>query len=246
MDELHDSICFVIRLFESFLARWASRLTVLLMEMFIGTHICNEQFSSCYTLLGEEERWSCVYRSVRCLFEFALVQMYRILDVHLLLNSCARGRGRLNRTERIIFHWSISRELKGVIHITWHNMKIVTGALHCYLRTWKEVENDDLSFDNNLCLENIWTTLILLTVLMSRFITCVTYGLIEDARVARTIGISLYPKTNLMPSWHCDEWWRTSAQFTFLCASFFFKDFNIELIRLMNRVYVHSLTGEVN
>jgi hypothetical protein len=63
-----------------------------------------------------------VYRPVRCLFEFALLQMYRILDVHLLLYSCARGQGRLNRTERAIFHWSINRDLDRVIHITRHNV----------------------------------------------------------------------------------------------------------------------------
>jgi hypothetical protein len=62
-----------------------------------------------------------VYRPVRCLFEFALLQMYRILDVHLLLYSCAPGQGRLNRTERTISHWSINRDLKRVIHITRHN-----------------------------------------------------------------------------------------------------------------------------
>jgi hypothetical protein len=62
-----------------------------------------------------------VYRPVRCLFEFTLLQMYCILDVHLLLYSCARGQGRLNRTERTILHWSINRDLDRVIHITRHN-----------------------------------------------------------------------------------------------------------------------------
>jgi hypothetical protein len=62
-----------------------------------------------------------VYRPVRYLFEFALLQMYRILDVHVLLYSCARGQGRLNRIERTIFHWSINRDLKRVIHITRHS-----------------------------------------------------------------------------------------------------------------------------
>jgi hypothetical protein len=84
-------------------------------------HDCKEQFSSCYSLLGQEERWSYVHRPVRCLFEFALRQMYRILDVHLVLYSCARGQGRLNRTERTISHWSINRDLDRVIHITRHN-----------------------------------------------------------------------------------------------------------------------------
>jgi hypothetical protein len=62
-----------------------------------------------------------VYRPVRCLFEFALLQMYPIIDVHLVLYSSARGQGRLNRTERTIFDWSINRDLKRVIHITRHN-----------------------------------------------------------------------------------------------------------------------------
>jgi hypothetical protein len=61
-----------------------------------------------------------VYRPVRCLFEFALLQMCRILDVHLLLYLCAGGQGQLKRTERTIFHWSINRDLKRVIHITRH------------------------------------------------------------------------------------------------------------------------------
>jgi hypothetical protein len=64
-----------------------------------------------------------VYRPVRCLFEFALLQMYRIFDVHLLLYSCAAGQGRLNGTERTIFHWSINHDLKRVIHITRHNCR---------------------------------------------------------------------------------------------------------------------------
>jgi hypothetical protein len=62
-----------------------------------------------------------VYRPVRFLFEFALLQMSRILDVHLLLYACARAQGRLERTERTIFHWSINRDIKRVIHITRHN-----------------------------------------------------------------------------------------------------------------------------
>jgi hypothetical protein len=49
--------------------------------------------------------------------------MYRILDVHLLLYWCARSQGRLNRTERTIFHWSINRDLDRVIHITQHNVQ---------------------------------------------------------------------------------------------------------------------------
>jgi hypothetical protein len=94
--------------------------TALKMKDRIPLTYCNEQFGSCYWLLGQEERWSYVYRPVRCLFEFVLLQMCRILDVHLLLNWCARGQGRLNRTERTIFHWSINRDLDRVIHITRH------------------------------------------------------------------------------------------------------------------------------
>jgi hypothetical protein len=85
-------------------------------------YISNEQFSSCYSLLGQEERWSYVYRPVRCLFEFALLQMYRILDVHLLLYSYARGLSRLNKIERTIVQWSIDRDLKRVIHINRYNI----------------------------------------------------------------------------------------------------------------------------
>jgi hypothetical protein len=47
--------------------------------------------------------------------------MCSILDVHLRLYWCARGQGRLNRTERTIFHWSINRDLERVIHITRHS-----------------------------------------------------------------------------------------------------------------------------
>jgi hypothetical protein len=65
-----------------------------------------------------------VYRPVQCLFEFSLLQMSRIVDVHLLLYSCARGQGRLNRIERSIFHWSINRDLDRVIHITRHSCEM--------------------------------------------------------------------------------------------------------------------------
>jgi hypothetical protein len=61
-----------------------------------------------------------VYRPVRCLFEFALLQMSRILDVRLLLYSCARGQGRLNRTERTIFYCSVSRDIDRMMHISRH------------------------------------------------------------------------------------------------------------------------------
>jgi hypothetical protein len=47
-------------------------------------YVCHEQFSSCYSLLRQEERCSCLYHHVRCLFEFVLLQVYRILDVHLV------------------------------------------------------------------------------------------------------------------------------------------------------------------
>jgi hypothetical protein len=43
--------------------------------------------------------------------------MHRILGVQLVLYSCARGQGQLNRKERTISHWSINRDLKRVIHI---------------------------------------------------------------------------------------------------------------------------------
>jgi hypothetical protein len=68
-----------------------------------GWHDCNEQFSSRYSLLGQEERWSCVYRRVRFVFEFALLQMYRILDVHFALHSLGTSSGSTekNRTNNI-------------------------------------------------------------------------------------------------------------------------------------------------
>jgi hypothetical protein len=45
-----------------------------------------------------------------------------ILDVHLLLYWCARSQGRLNRTERTIFHWSINRDLDRVLHKIRHTL----------------------------------------------------------------------------------------------------------------------------
>jgi hypothetical protein len=65
-----------------------------------------------------------VYRPVQCLFEFTFLQMSRTLDVHLLLYSCARGQGRLNRTARTTVHWSINRDLDRVMHITRHTREV--------------------------------------------------------------------------------------------------------------------------
>jgi hypothetical protein len=95
-------------------------LNVYLIFYMIMSSVTSNLVRAIHSSLGQVERWSCVYRLVRCLFEFALLQLYRILDVHLVLYSCVRGQGRLNRTERTIFHWSINRDLKRVISITRH------------------------------------------------------------------------------------------------------------------------------
>jgi hypothetical protein len=69
---------------------------------------CNEGVSLCFSLLGQEERCSWLYRWVRCLFEFVFVQMTRIVDAHLLLYFCAWDQARTNRTEWTISYWSIN------------------------------------------------------------------------------------------------------------------------------------------
>jgi hypothetical protein len=46
--------------------------------------------------------------------------------------SCARGQGRLNRTERTISHCSINRDLKRVIHNTRHNQLIHSASVAYY------------------------------------------------------------------------------------------------------------------
>jgi hypothetical protein len=61
---------------------WSSERNKTRLVLQYWWHLCNEQFGSCYSLLGQEERWSYVYCPVQCLFEFALLQMWRILDVH--------------------------------------------------------------------------------------------------------------------------------------------------------------------
>jgi hypothetical protein len=99
---------------------WIDRWTWILVPWCVTSNLVRV----IHSLLGQEERWSCVCRLVRCLFEFTLLQLYRILDVHLVLYSCARGQGWLNRTERTIFHWSINRDLKRVISITRHRVAI--------------------------------------------------------------------------------------------------------------------------